>query len=98
MGAISACSLNLNGKVALDKAIPANVEMVVSVIKGRHGSAIAGAGSVKLADEAITSGIYIQIIGKVKRICYDKMIGADKAIVDRDIAAIEKAIKESPKK
>jgi hypothetical protein len=96
MGAISTCSLVINGKIPLDKAIPANVEMVVSVIKGKHGSSVLGAPE-KLQDEQLASGTFVQLIGRVKRLCYDKMSTLDKSSIDKDISAIEKSIKNAPK-
>ena len=96
MGAISTCTLVLDGKIPLDKAIPANVIMIVSVIKGKHGSSIVGAPE-RLQDEQLTNGTFVQLIGKIKRLCYDKMSASDKSSIDKDISAIEKSIKNAPK-
>ena len=96
MGAISTCSLLLDGKVPLDKAIPANVRMIVFVIKGKHGSSIVGVPE-RLQDDQLASGIYVQLIGKIKRLCYDKMSASDKSSIDKDISAIEKSIKNAPR-
>jgi hypothetical protein len=98
MALVSTCNLVINGKVPLDKAIPANVKMVVSVITGLHGSSIAGIGSGKLTEEQLASGVYVSLLKRLKQSCYDNMGPTDKAMIDKDFASIEKAEKANTKK
>lgn len=86
----------INGKIPLDKAIPANLEMIVSVIKGKHGSSVLGAPE-RLQDEQLAIGTFVQLIGRIKRFCYDKMSATDKSSIDKDISAIEKQTKATPR-
>lgn len=91
MGAVASCDLAVRQQVPLAKSLPATSAMVAYILSSRHGSEIQGVSSGKLNNEQLIQGSFIQIVGGVRRGCYDKLSAADKKEVDSIISQVEKA-------
>lgn len=98
MGAVAACDLAVRQQVPLSKALPATSAMVAYVLSTRHGSQIQGVSNGKLNDEQLMQGSFIQIVGGIRRGCYDKLNATDKKEVDTIVSQVEKAAAADKKK
>jgi hypothetical protein len=99
MGAVASCDLAVRQQVPLTKSLPATSAMVAYILSARHGSEIQGVSNGKLSNEQLIQGSFIQIVGGVRRGCYDKLGADDKKEVDQIISQVEKAAaSDKPKK
>lgn len=91
MGAVASCDLAVRQQIPLAKTLPATSAMVAYVLSIRHGSEIKGVSNGKLSNEQLMQGSYIQIVGAIRRGCYDKLNEADKKEIDNVVTQLEKA-------
>ncbi|MEB3199580.1 MAG: hypothetical protein VKK62_03500 [Synechococcaceae cyanobacterium] len=93
MGAINICVLSAN-QVPLSKSMPATLDMIVTTLTSLHGGVIQGANDNKKLDtNQLANGTLINVVPRVKSICYDKLVAADKKSIDDTMAQIQKALK-----
>lgn len=97
MGAVASCDLAVRQKVPLTKSLPATSSMVAYILLNRHGGQIVGVGNQKLSDEQLFQGSFLQIVGGVRRGCYDRLDASDKKEVDTILAQLEKAAQNQKK-
>jgi hypothetical protein len=98
MGAVASCDLAVRQQVPLSKSLPATSAMVAYILSTRHGSQIQGVSTSKLSNEQLIQGSFIQIVGGIRRGCYDKLSAADKKEVDTIVSQVEKAAAADQKK
>lgn len=91
MGAVASCDLAVRSQVPLTKSLPSTTSMVAYILSTRHGSEIQGVSTGKLSNEQLMQGSFIQIVGGIRRGCYDKLPATDKKEVDTIVAQVEKA-------
>ena len=95
-GAITACESNMRNKIAIKDALPASALGVAWVIDNFHGGLVEG-NSSKISIQQLVSGSYVQILGVIKGICYEKFSASDKKYVDEAIASISEQMKSQQK-
>ena len=78
-------------QVPLTKSLTATSAMVAYILTTRHGSEIQGVSNGKLNNEQLFQGSFIQIVGGIRRGCYDKLNATDKKEVDTIVSQVEKA-------
>ncbi|MCP9928148.1 hypothetical protein [Cyanobium sp. CH-040] len=88
--AVSVCEMAVEEKVAVEKTVLSAAKAMTYVVTNRYGSQVANAG--RLQPEQIANGSIIQIIGRVRQGCYDKLNAADKKFVDNIISEYNKAV------
>jgi hypothetical protein len=94
--AVNVCELAVEDKVPVQRTVVSTAKAITYVVTSRYGSQVAGAG--KLDAEQIANGSIIQVVGRVKQGCYDRLATADKKFVDGVLAEYEKAVKSQPKR
>lgn len=94
--AVNVCELAVEDKVPVQRTVVSTAKAITYVVTSRYGSQVAGAG--KLEAEQIANGSIIQVVGRVKQGCYDRLATADKKFVDDVMAEYEKAVKSQPKR
>jgi hypothetical protein len=87
--AVNVCEMAVEDKVAVQKTVLATAKGMTFVVTNRYGSQVAGAG--KLEPQQIANGSIIQIVGRVRQGCYDKLSAADKKFVDEILSEYTKA-------
>ncbi|MGB5136323.1 MAG: hypothetical protein WBN89_14225 [Prochlorococcaceae cyanobacterium] len=88
--AVNVCEMAVEEKVAVQKTVLSAAKAMTYVVTNRYGSQVANAG--KLQPEQIANGSIIQIVGRVRQGCYDKLTAADKKFVDDILAEYNKAV------
>ncbi len=91
MGAVASCDLAVRQQVPLTKSLTATSAMVAYILATRHGSQIQGVSTNALNNEQLFQGSFIQIVGGIRRGCYDKLNATDKKEVDTIVSQVEKA-------
>lgn len=94
--AVNVCELAVEQKVPVQTAVISNAKAITYVVTATNGSQIAGAG--KLEANQIVNGTIVQIVGRVKQGCYQKITAADKKFLDEVIAQFTAQTKDQPKK
>ncbi|MEO1001478.1 MAG: hypothetical protein AAFX65_00025 [Cyanobacteria bacterium J06638_7] len=87
--AVNVCELAVEEKLAVQKSVLAMAKAMTYVVTNRYGSEVAGAG--RLQPEQIANGSILQVVGRVKQGCYDKLTSADKKFVDDVLEEYRKA-------
>lgn len=92
--AVNVCELAVEDKVAVQRSVVSTAKAITYVVTSRYGSQVAGAG--RLDAEQIANGTIIQVVGRVRQGCYDRLNAADKKFVDEVLAEFEKAVQNQP--
>ena len=92
--AVNVCELAVEEKVPVQKTVVSTAKAITYVVTSRYGSQVAGAG--KLEAEQIANGSIIQVVGRVRQGCYDRLASTDKKFVDDVMGEYEKAVKSQP--
>ena len=88
--AVNVCELAVEEKVPVQKSVLSTAKAMTYVVTNRYGSQVAGAG--RLEAEQIANGSIIQVVGRVRQGCYDKLSAADKKFVDDILSEYNKAV------
>jgi hypothetical protein len=88
--AVSVCEMAVEEKVAVQKTVVSAAKAMTYVVTNRYGSQVANAG--KLEPEQIANGSIVQIVGRVRQGCYDKLNATDKKFVDDVLAEVSRAM------
>jgi hypothetical protein len=78
--AVNVCELAVEEKVPVQKSVLSTAKAMTYVVTNIYGSQVAGAG--RLEAEQIANGSIIQVVGRVRQGCYDKLTAADKKFID----------------
>ncbi|MEX1324762.1 MAG: hypothetical protein AB1Z21_11330 [Synechococcaceae cyanobacterium] len=88
--AVNVCELAVEEKIPVQKTVLSMAKAMTYVVTTRYGSQVAGAG--RLEAEQIANGSIIQVVGRVRQGCYDKLSAADKKFVDDILSEYNKAV------
>lgn len=88
--AVNVCELAVEEKIPVQKTVLSMAKAMTYVVTNRYGSQVAGAG--RLEAEQIANGSIIQVVGRVRQGCYDKLSAADKKFVDDILSEYNKAV------
>jgi hypothetical protein len=88
--AVSVCEMAVEEKVAVQKTVVSAAKAMTYVVTNRYGSQVANAG--RLEPEQIANGSIVQIVGRVRQGCYDKLNATDKKFVDDVLTEVSRAM------
>jgi hypothetical protein len=88
--AVNVCELAVEAKIPVERAVLSNAKAITYVVTNRYGSQVANAG--KLQPEQIANGTIIQVVGRVRQGCYNRLGAADKKFVDEVLSEYSKAV------
>ncbi|WP_087067333.1 hypothetical protein [Cyanobium sp. NIES-981] len=88
--AVNVCELVVESKIPVEKAVLSNAKAITYVVTNRYGGQVANAG--KLQPEQIANGTIIQVVGRVRQGCYNRLGAADKKFVDEVLSEYSKAV------
>ena len=89
--AVNSCEMAVESKIPVEKAVLSTAKAITYVVTSRYGSQIADTG--KLSPDQIANGTIIQIVGRVRQGCFDKLGAADKKFVDGILTEYSNAVK-----
>jgi len=87
--AVNVCELAVEEKVPVQKSVLSTAKAMTYVVTNVYGSQVAGVG--RLTAEQIANGSIVQVVGRVRQGCYDKLTAADKKFVDDILAEVNRA-------
>lgn len=88
--AVNVCELAVEEKIPVQKTVLAMAKAMTYVVTNRYGAQVAGAG--KLQPEQIANGSIVQVVGRVRQGCYDKLNATDKKFVDDVLSEVNRAM------
>lgn len=88
--AVNVCELAVEEKVPVQKSVLSNAKAMTYVVTNVYGSQVAGPG--RLTSEQIANGSIIQVVGRVRQGCYDKLTAADRKFIDDILAEVNRAV------
>lgn len=88
--AVNVCELAVEEKVPVQKSVLSTAKAMTYVVTNVYGSQVAGAG--RLTAEQIANGSIVQVVGRVRQGCYDKLTAADKKFIDDILSEVNRAM------
>jgi hypothetical protein len=88
--AVNVCELAVEDKVPVQKSVLSNAKAMTYVVTNVYGSQVAGVG--RLTADQIANGSIVQVVGRVRQGCYDKLTAADKKFIDDILAEVNRAV------
>jgi hypothetical protein len=88
--AVNACEMVVESKVPMEKAVVSSAKAITYVVTNRYGGQVANAG--RLEPEQIANGTIIQVVGRVRQGCYNRLGANDKKFIDDVLSEYTKAV------